>query len=137
MLFWRRFIFKEEFQLSNPPCHDDLCNILQTALAGNTCYINASLQALAHCQPFVEYFTTCHGHMEIPRRTPLSLSAELAYVVQQLWRTVQCTMVYFVCVLRGSELQLSTHTVWAVCFVFFLAPSPAVLHFVQIHVKYI
>eukprot|EP00041_Stephanoeca_diplocostata_P007106 m.97948 g.97948 ORF g.97948 m.97948 type:complete len:765 (+) comp16733_c1_seq8:244-2538(+) len=53
---------------------------------GNTCYINASLQALAHCQPFVKYFTMCHGHMEIPRKNPLSLSAELAYVVQQLWR---------------------------------------------------
>ena len=50
---------------------------------GNTCYMNAALQALSNCQPLTRFFIDCPGYLSCSRDA--GLSKIYLKLVQEMW----------------------------------------------------
>ncbi|XP_013413385.1 ubiquitin carboxyl-terminal hydrolase 20-like isoform X1 [Lingula anatina] len=50
---------------------------------GNTCYLNAAIQALSNCQPLTRYFLDCSSYVRSDRKPMLSRS--YLKLVQEIW----------------------------------------------------
>jgi len=58
---------------------------------GNTCYLNASLQALLHTEPLVDYFLSLRYLRDVNIEGKFSLGGRLAYIFGTLAREVWTT----------------------------------------------
>lgn len=55
---------------------------------GNTCYMNAALQALSNTPPLTDYFLTCFPEYPCHQSDkPLSLSKAYHRLIQEIWHT--------------------------------------------------
>ena len=63
---------------------------LSFLVAGNTCYINASVQALANCPPFSAVFVECLGYLTIPRPVLPVFTAEVSSPIASHLINITC-----------------------------------------------
>lgn len=55
---------------------------------GNTCYMNAALQALSNTPPLTDYFLTCFPDYPcLQSDKPLNLSKNYHRLIQEMWHT--------------------------------------------------
>jgi hypothetical protein len=64
--------------------------LLSFLVAGNTCYINASVQALANCPPFSAVFVECLGYLTIPRPVLPVFTAEVSSPIASHLINITC-----------------------------------------------
>jgi len=70
--------------------HPPYALLLSFLVAGNTCYINASVQALANCPPFSAVFVECLGYLTIPRPVLPVFTAEVSSPIASHLINITC-----------------------------------------------
>eukprot|EP00429_Kryptoperidinium_foliaceum_P000294 CAMPEP_0176021834 /NCGR_PEP_ID=MMETSP0120_2-20121206/10614_1 /TAXON_ID=160619 /ORGANISM="Kryptoperidinium foliaceum, Strain CCMP 1326" /LENGTH=418 /DNA_ID=CAMNT_0017354961 /DNA_START=78 /DNA_END=1330 /DNA_ORIENTATION=- len=84
---WEEFIGGDRVSFSDGAGKVGLHNM------GNTCFMNAALQCLAHLDPFIAYFLTGKYREEINLTSPLSTRGEFvcafADLLQEMWQKPQ------------------------------------------------